>query len=96
MSETNSDTSQVQTKVTLSQLEDLLDKAETQEHIFWEKELIVSYKLESGFTVAGRAACVDPANFNLAIGQKIAREDAIKQLWVLEGYRLQLSLRGLL
>lgn len=81
-------------KVTQERINHLLDTAQTQEHIFWGKELVVSYQLESGFTVTGRAACVDPANFNLAIGHQVAREDAENQMWVLEGYRLQLALAG--
>ncbi|MEH2138570.1 Gp49 family protein [Nostoc sp.] len=83
-------------KITQEQIDTLLDNAQTQEHVFWDKELLVSYRLESGFTVTGRGACVDPANFDLEIGRRVAREDAANQLWVLEGYRLQLSLAGTL
>ena len=76
-------------KVTLEHVFALLDEAETQEHVFWEKELMVSYRLKSGFTVTGRAACVSPENFDLEFGRKIAREDAKRQLWKFEGYLLQ-------
>jgi Phage protein (N4 Gp49/phage Sf6 gene 66) family len=79
-------------RVTPEQIKALLDSAETQEHVFWSKELFVSYKLSSGFTVTGRGACIDPANFNLEIGRKVAREDAENQLWQLEGYRKQIEL----
>lgn len=81
-------------RVTQEQIDALLDSAETQEHTFWDKELVVSYRLESGFTVTGRGACVDPANFDIEIGRKVAREDAANQLWKLEGYRKQLELVG--
>lgn len=83
-------------KITKEQIEILLDNAQTQEAVFWDKELVVSYKLESGFTVLGRGACVDPNNFDLDLGRKIAREDAENKLWQLEGYRLQLRLAGLI
>lgn len=79
-------------RVTQEQISQLLDSAETQEHTFWGKELVVSYKLSSGFTVCGRGACVDPANFDVEIGRRVAREDAENQLWRLEGYRLQAEL----
>lgn len=79
-------------RVTVEEINALLDAAETQEHVFWEKELVVSYRLPSGFTVTGRGACINPANFDLEIGRKVAREDAAKQLWALEGYRKQLEL----
>ena len=79
-------------KVTSERIAELLDAAETSEHVFWEKELQVSYKLTSGFTITGRAACVDPANFDIDLGRRIAREDAANQLWPLEGYLLQNAL----
>lgn len=75
-----------------SQIEALLDAAQVQEHIFWHKEFVASYLLPCGFTVLGRGACIDPANFDLEIGRKVAREDAVNQLWKLEGYRKQLEL----
>lgn len=75
--------------ITQKHIDVLLGDSETEEHVFWEKELIVSYKLPNGFTISGRAACVDPKNFNLEIGRKIARENAEHQLWQLEGYLLQ-------
>lgn len=45
--------------------------------------------INGGDTVTGRSACVDPANFDVEIGRKYCREDAIKQMWLLEGYLLQ-------
>ena len=44
--------------------------------------------LRNGFTIVGKSACVDPANFNVALGEKYSYEDAINQLWPLEGYLL--------
>ena len=81
-------------RVTPDQIKNLLDTAETQEAVFWNKEIVVSYKLVSGFTVIGRGACVDPANFNIDIGRKIARKQVEDQLWQLEGYLLQNRLIG--
>ena len=76
-------------KITVDQIKSILDSAETQETIFWNKEVVVSYKLYNGFTIIGRGACVDPANFNIDIGRKVAREQAENKLWELEGYLLQ-------
>lgn len=83
-------------RVTADQIKQLLDSAETQEAVFWDKEVVVSYKLVSGFTVLGRGACVDPANFNIKIGRRVAREQVENQLWQLEGYLLQNKLIGLI
>lgn len=44
--------------------------------------------LENGFTVKGMSACVDSTNFDLDIGRKWAYEDAVQQIWPLEGYLL--------
>lgn len=76
-------------RVTAEHINGLLDHSETSEHIFWGKELVVSYKLPNGFSICGSGACVDPSNFDLEIGRSVAREDATNQLWVLEGYLLQ-------
>lgn len=78
--------------VTQEQINAMLDEAETQEHVFWGKEVCVSYKLKNGFTILGRGACVDPANFDIEIGRKVAREQIENKLWQLEGYRLQCQL----
>ncbi|UZV39963.1 hypothetical protein LPP1_g37 [Leptolyngbya phage LPP-1] len=78
--------------VTKEQLEKLLDSAVTESWVVWGKEMHISYMLESGFTVTGRSACVDPANFDVELGKKYCRENAIEQLWALEGYRLQWQL----
>ncbi|MBW4460455.1 MAG: hypothetical protein KME47_09470 [Nodosilinea sp. WJT8-NPBG4] len=76
-------------KVTIEGINALLDASETSEHIFWGKELLVSYKLPNGFAVTGRGACIDPNNFDLDVGRFVARQDAEDQLWLLKGYLLQ-------
>lgn len=77
------------TKVSKEHVESLLDSADIQEHVFWGKELVVSYRLPNGFTVLGRGACVDPINFDHEIGRQVARKHAESQLWGFEGYLLQ-------
>lgn len=44
--------------------------------------------LENGFTVKGWSACVAKENYNKELGEKYAREDAIDDMWQLEGYLL--------
>jgi hypothetical protein len=44
--------------------------------------------MENGCTLIGTSACVDPANYNQALGEKYAYEKAFEQLWQLEGYLL--------
>ncbi len=48
--------------------------------------------LRNGFTVVGKSACASPDNFNAEMGRKIARENARRQIWDLEGYALKTRL----
>lgn len=45
--------------------------------------------MQNGFTVIGKSAPASPENFDAAKGRLFAYEDAIKQLWPLEGYALR-------
>lgn len=48
--------------------------------------------LKNGFTVTGESACASPENFDAEIGRKIARENAVNKIWMLEGYMLKQKL----
>lgn len=45
--------------------------------------------MENGFTVIGKSAPASAANFDAEKGKTFAYEDAIRQLWPLEGYALR-------
>jgi len=45
--------------------------------------------MKNGFAVVGKSAPADPLNFDADLGRKFAYEDAIRQLWPLEGYALR-------
>ena len=49
---------------------------------------ICQLTLENGFTVEGKSACVSIENFNKALGEQYAYNDAINNMWQLEGYLL--------
>lgn len=44
--------------------------------------------LKNGFSLVGKSAPADPANFDAAVGCRFAYEDALRQMWPLEGYLL--------
>ena len=44
--------------------------------------------MKNGYTIKGLSACVDAANFDINMGRKFEFEDAIRQIWPLEGYLL--------
>lgn len=45
--------------------------------------------LRNGYQVTGESACISPENFNEAVGNKVARENAVAKIWTLEGYLLK-------
>jgi hypothetical protein len=45
--------------------------------------------MRNGFTIVGKSAPASPENFDAEKGRRVAYEDAIKQLWPLEGYALR-------
>lgn len=45
--------------------------------------------MRNGFTIIGKSAPASPENFDAEKGKRFAYEDAIKQLWPLEGYALR-------
>lgn len=46
-------------------------------------------RMSNGFYVVGESAPASPANFSAELGRKFAYENAIRQLWKLEGYSLR-------
>ena len=46
-------------------------------------------RMDHGFVVVGKSAPAHPDNFDRELGQRLAYEDAIRQLWPLEGYALR-------
>lgn len=45
--------------------------------------------MANGFQDIGKSACVDPANFDKALGEEYALEDFITNIWPKMGYALQ-------
>ena len=45
--------------------------------------------MQNGYAVIGKSAPADPDKFNSDLGRKFARDDAIRQIWPLEGYALR-------
>jgi len=77
-------------KNTLSK-EDILNKIKkrTYTRLPSGKVIICELTLENGFAVTGKSAVVDIANFDQKIGESIAYENAVSQIWAIEGYLLQ-------
>jgi hypothetical protein len=77
----------METKVTLEGMRQRMQKVSY--HLMPETTTtFCQIEMKNGYVVWGKAACVDKANYNQALGEKYAYEDAINQLWPLEGYLL--------
>lgn len=80
-------------RVTPDQIESLI--AREQFHVFEDTTTTVCcLTLRNGFTVIGQSACASPANFDTDLGRRIAREDAVRQIWPLAGYALREALKS--
>jgi len=77
--------------VTKEQIESRIKSAEYSIHAGSTLTICV-LTMENGFTVLGKSACAHAGNFNKELGEKIAYDDAFKQIWPLEGYLLREAL----
>ncbi|QYW01946.1 hypothetical protein CPT_Piffle_092 [Stenotrophomonas phage Piffle] len=74
-------------RVTIEQVEAAI-REETYTVLPDGRTTICQLTLDNGFTVDGHSACVSKENFNPEIGNKFAREEAVKKVWAYLGFRL--------
>ena len=74
-------------KVTLEQIQSKI-KGEMYLVLPDGRTTVCMLTLENGYTIKGMSACVDESNFDINLGRRFAHEDAIRQIWPLEGYLL--------
>lgn len=53
------------------------------------KTTVIQLVMPNGFAITTHSSCVDPANYDEALGVKYALQRAKDKVWELEGYRLQ-------
>lgn len=62
-------------------------RIETVEYVAARDKLtLCSVTLDNGFIVSGEASCIDPAEFNSSVSQRMAYEDAVDKLWTYLGF----------
>ena len=59
-----------------------------------EKTTVVHATLVNGFIITESSSCVDPANFDMSIGEGICKEHIHNKLWSMLGFMLQTGLKG--
>ena len=74
-------------KITQQDVENSITKEEYMK--MGRKTTICLLTLKNGYELTGVSGCVDPANFDIELGKKYSRENAVNKIWQLEGYRLQ-------
>lgn len=67
----------------------LITQSEITVKTFFGKTTVVAMKLPNGFVLVESSSCVDPLNYDEAIGVQICKAKLESRLWELEGYRLQ-------
>ena len=80
-------------RVTLAHINRIADTART-EYIVQGMLTICIMTTADGFHLVGKSAAASPENFDEDVGRELARDDARKQLWLLEGYVLKAILAG--
>ncbi len=57
-------------------------------HVPGTTVVVCALRLANGYVVTGEAACIEPDNFDEALGRKIAYNKAREKIWAVEGYAL--------
>lgn len=50
---------------------------------------ICNLTLWNGWTITGTSACADPKSFDSELGKRLAKQDAVRQIWPLMGFELK-------
>ena len=66
-------------------LKDTLIKVEQ----YGDKTTVLKATLPNNFVIVESSSCVDPANFDMKIGEEICMDKLVNKIWELEGYKLQ-------
>lgn len=74
-------------RITEESIKDRIDTVDYIQHGLGLTICIITMK--NGFMVNGVSAPASPANYDPAVGQRYAYDNAFKQLWPLEGYLLR-------
>lgn len=74
--------------VTPQDIRIILDASDITVETKFGKTTIVTCKLPNGFVLIEDSSCVDPSNYDEAIGKESCMQRIENRLWELEGYAL--------
>ncbi len=79
-------------RITQEQIDSLFATCRISTTDMGRKSTVMFCILPNGFELVAFSSCVDPANYDLAIGEAQCEKKIKDRLWQLEGYRLQCDL----
>ncbi len=85
----------LQRTITSQQIDALLAASTYEDTKVGRKTTVVVCILPNGFEVIESSGCVDPANYNHALGVETCKRRIIDRVWQLEGYALQCRLHAI-
>lgn len=80
--------------ITAAHIQQMLARSIITDQKMGEKTTVVCCKLPNGFEIIESSGCVDPTNYDHAMGVKLCMERITNRLWQLEGYWLQAYIHG--
>lgn len=79
-------------KITKEDIDLILAKTYIKVEQYGDKTTVLMATLPNGFVIVESSSCVDPANFDMKIGEQICMQKLEDKIWELEGYKLQSKL----
>ena len=79
---------QTPSRMTLQALKDRVVDIQYRRPVQAPHATVCEILLDNGYFLVGVSAPADPANFNEALGQQYAYEDAMRKLWPIQGFML--------
>lgn len=79
---------QVGPRITPDHIKSVIDASTWTDTKIGRKTTVVCLTLPNGFEVIESSGCVDPLNYDHALGVEICKKRIIDQVWKLEGYAL--------
>ena len=75
--------------VTVAQVDAVFDRCRFEEVKLGEKTTVVLARLPNGFEMVETSSCVDPTNYDHALGVTACKRKVKDRIWYLLGFQLQ-------
>lgn len=82
------------TRITPEMVEDFILPVEDTDWQRIANHLVLLTRCRNGFTIITESACVDPDNYDVEVGMRIAQEKAWAQVWAYLGFMLVSARNG--